>query len=99
MSKSLKMGICQFAHRFSLIWLNHSLALEIKILWRAMSKYAIWKSDVPSSGVQISIYVNIYMIICIAKVDNIKFFQNGKNCRTLKITVVLELHEFLLSKT
>jgi len=42
----------QLAHRSSLISVNCSFALEIKVHSRAMSEWAIWKSDVPCSDYQ-----------------------------------------------
>ena len=44
MSESLKMGLCPS----SLILINRSFPPEIKVRSRAMSKWAIWKSNMPA---------------------------------------------------
>ena len=60
-----KNGIFQFAHHSSLILINRSFALEIKVCSRAMSERIIWKSDVPSSA-------NINPLLLLAEVGATK---------------------------
>ena len=51
-----------FSIRSLLIWLNYSCTLEIKVCSRAMSKWAIWKSDVPSSPIYSFMAPGVYTL-------------------------------------